>query len=186
MENGMDRAAGNAYSESNFSENAPKEKDVNPIKISLIVVIIFIVIPAYLLFSYLGLFPVPKAVMIANFYVNKKHFERLVNSEFQSDTYRIPTIDADSVRDDKDLQKSINTLFKFNIWKCMDRDRDNFCVFTPYNFTYIRGRGILYDEDGDRSKYRIEYGRYIFTYKCEPLGDGWYYYEFVQKERAMG
>lgn len=178
METEIGKTADNSYSE---SDNIPKEKEVNPLKICLIIFIIFIGIPVYLLFSYLGLFPVPKAVMITNFYVNKKHFERMVSSEYSKQR-----ISADTVTDDKDLQKSINTLFKFNIWDHMDRERDNFCVFTPYNFTYIRGRGILYDDGKNRSTYRIEYGRYIFTYKCEPLGGGWYYYEFAQKEKDMG
>lgn len=186
MENEVSKVTDNTYSEIHTSENVSKEKEVNPLKICLVIFIIFIVIPVYCFFSFFGLFPVPKAVIIANFYVNKKHFERMIGSEFEERKNWNHEISANSVTDDEDLKKSISVLFGFNIWDHVSKNNSGRYIFMPYNFTYIRGRGILYDADGDISTYCIQYGRYIFTYKCESLGGGWYYYEFVDKEKEKG
>lgn len=67
--------------------------------------------------SFIGAIPIPKLYIIANFYLNKNHFERLVYSDINHCSNFSGEIESYiSNTDDEELQKSMKVLFK-GIWR---------------------------------------------------------------------
>ena len=172
--------SGDMYVESQSDKTQNKStKHKNKLKI---VVIILVILYGILLFF--GAIPVPKLYIIADFYLNKNHFERLVNSDFDyinafGDGIK-PYI---SKTDDEKLQKSMGVIFK-GVWRRMTyNDYQQIYFFYPFNFSYAKARGILYYE-GSMEKLISCDGDLDYRYNCYSLGEGWYYYEVAYKIRG--
>ena len=116
------------------------------------VVIILVILYGILLFF--GAIPVPKLYIIADLYLNKNHFERLIDSDFEyinafGDGIK-PYI---SMTDDKKLKRSMRVIFK-GTWRVMEYDDlQQVYIFYPFNFTDVKARGVLYYEGSDDLRY---------------------------------
>lgn len=151
-------------------------------KIKTIVIILLIpTIMVYCLLLFVGAAPIPRLCIIANFYLNKNHFERVVNSDFDYiNAYSDGVAPYISKTDDEELQKSMRAIFK-GMWRRMAYDDyQQIHFFFPFNFSYAKARGILYYE-GSRENLRLCEGDLEYMYRCYSLGDGWYYYEAAYK-----
>jgi len=148
-------------------------------KIVLASVLIPIMVPIGIIFFILlrlGAIQYPKWYITANFYLNKNHFERLVDSDFEhcsNFSYEIESYISNT--DDEKLQKSMRVLFK-GIWGGMTKNNhQHIYFFEPFNFIDSKARGILYYEGEDDLNYC--FGDLDYVYRCKPIGNGWYYYE---------
>lgn len=177
MENGFKEVSNNSYLQNQSNKN--QNKSIKHKK-KLKTIVIILLIPTIMMYGFLlfvGAIPIPRLHIIANFYLNKNHFERLVDSDIKHCSNFSGEIDSYiSNIDDEELQKSMKVLFK-GIWGGMTKNNSqHIYFFKTYNYTYAKARGILYYE-GERDNIKYCFGDYDYVYRCEPLEDGWYYYE---------
>lgn len=154
-------------------------------KLKTIVIILLIpTIMVYCFLLFVGAAPIPRLCIIADFYLNKNHFERLVNSDFvYINAFGDGIGPYISMTDDKKLKKSMKTIFK-GTWRVMKYDDyQQIYFFDPFNFSDAKARGILYYE-GSMEKLVSCDGDLDYSYNCYSLGDGWYYYEVAYKIRG--
>ncbi len=164
----------------NLQINADKKKDK---KIILASVLIPLMVPIGIIFFILlrlGAIQYPEGYIIGDFYLNKNHFERIVNSDFNHCSNFSGEIESYiSNTDDKKLQESMRVLFK-GIWGGMTKNNyQHIYFFEPCNFIDSKARGILYYEGEDDLEYC--FGDLDYVYRCKSLGNGWYYYETAYK-----
>lgn len=177
MESEFEDISNNLYPKSQSDKN---KNDLTKHKKKLRTIVIILLILTGILYgflSFIGAIPIPKLYIIANFYLNKNHFERLVDSDINHCSNFSGEIESYiSNTDDEELQKSMKVLFK-GIWGGMTKNNSqHIYFFKTYNYTYAKARGILYYE-GERDNIKYCFGDYDYVYRCEPLEDGWYYYE---------
>ena len=145
-----------------------------------IVVIILVILYGILLFF--GAIPVPKLYIIADLYLNKNHFERLIDSDFEYiNAFGDGIGPYISMTDDKKLKRSMRVIFK-GTWRVMEYDDlQQVYIFYPFNFTDVKARGVLYYEGSDDLRYF--FGDLDYIYSCQSIGNGWYYYETAFRNR---
>lgn len=183
MESGFEYISNNSYSKSQSDKN--KNNSTKRMKRIIIVVIILLIptVMVYIFLSFIGVIPIPKWYIIANFHLNKNHFERFVDSDIKHCSNFSGEIESYiSDIDDEELQKSMKVLFK-GMWGGMKKNNyQHIYFFEPRNFIDSKARGILYYE----GEYDLSYcyGDLDYVYRCQSLGDGWYYYEFARKSEG--
>ena len=169
--------SGDMYAESQYDKTQNKSTKH---KKKLRTIVIILLIPTVMLYgflSFIGAIPIPKLYIIVNFYLNKNHFERLVDSDIKHCSNFSGEIESYiSNIDDEELQKSMKVLFK-GMWGGMTKNNSqHIYFFKTCNYTYAKARGILYYE-GERDNIKYCFGDYDYVYRCQSLGNGWYYYE---------
>lgn len=144
--------------------------------------VVIILVILYGILSFFGSIPIPKLYIIADFYLNKNHFERVVNSDFDYiNAFGDGIGPYISMTDDRKLKKSMRVIFK-GTWRVMEYDDlQQVYIFYPFNFTDIKARGVLYYEGSDDLRYF--FGDLDYIYSCKSLGNGWYYYETAFQNR---
>lgn len=183
MENDFKKTYDNPHSEYQFNPKKSNFKKHKNLLKNIVVIIMFVVLMYYFLLV-IGVIPVPKWYINLNFHLNKNHFERIVVSDFKRCSNFSGEIESYiSKTDDEKLQKSMGVLFK-GMWGGMTYDDyQHIYFFKPRNYTYARARGILYYEGNDILSFCD--GVYYYRYRCEPLSDGWYYYEVAYKSKGV-
>ncbi len=169
----------NAYSET--PDLTPVKKFLKKHKRLLIaVIIICVIVPVYALLTASGRIAYPKWYLIGSFRLNKSSFEYFKDSgkNFCADFYGSYNLDR---YDDPKLAASVRNITQncrlgVAVWHHTFVVGD-MLIFKTDNCAGLENtRGILYCENEI-----YQFDDFVYLYKCEPLGDGWYYYYVYDK-----
>lgn len=156
-----------------------------------VILVLIIALGIYAFLAFIGIIHYPKWYIIVDFNLNKKHFEVVLNDKEIDYLTSTDTIDKCTT----ESQKSLKKLFKYGIYNRFGKnyectyingkysvtDEIESCIFFTKSIRYD-SRGVLYS-DTNKSEIALNDGN---VYRCYPIGDNWYYFEYAYKAKEQG